>query len=92
MGVLGQLTEASLERGMSVVTEATTAPRVGLMRGTGHGLTLAGPNVRSLLRSPAALVDTIIQPVLFLVVLRWPGHGCRRHSQGRQERSPPPRP
>ncbi|GAA2931424.1 ABC transporter permease [Streptomyces enissocaesilis] len=53
---------------MSAVTEPTAVPRIGLRRGVGHGLTLAGRNVRSLLRSPATLVDTIIQPVLFLVV------------------------
>lgn len=53
---------------MSTVAEPTATLRIGLMRGLGHGLTLAGRNIRSLLRSPATLVDTIIQPVLFLVV------------------------
>ncbi|MFF8602463.1 ABC transporter permease [Streptomyces sp. NPDC015232] len=53
---------------MSAVLEQAAAVRVGPVRGLGHGLTLAARNIRSVLRSPATLVDTIIQPVLFLVV------------------------
>ncbi|MCP9986083.1 ABC transporter permease [Streptomyces sudanensis] len=53
---------------MSAVVESAAIERVGPMRGLGHGLTLAARNIRYILRSPATLVDTIIQPVLFLVV------------------------
>lgn len=48
----------------------TTAPmrRVGWGKAVGHSLILAGRNIRYIVRSPATLVETIIQPVLFLVV------------------------
>lgn len=53
---------------MSAVAESAATLRVGPVRGLKHSLTLAGRNIRYILRSPATLVDTIIQPVLFLVV------------------------
>ncbi|MCM2578012.1 ABC transporter permease [Streptomyces meridianus] len=54
-----------------VANPAASAPamrQVGLGKAVGHSLTLAGRNIRYIVRSPATLVDTIIQPVLFLVV------------------------
>lgn len=54
----------------AVTPAVTTAPmrHVGWGSAVGHSLTLAGRNIRYIVRSPATLVDTIIQPVLFLVV------------------------
>ncbi|GAA3971624.1 ABC transporter permease [Thermobifida alba] len=47
----------------------SAAPRrIGVVRAVRHGLTLAGRNIRFVVRSPSTLVDTVIQPVLFLVV------------------------
>ncbi|AOT61531.1 MULTISPECIES: ABC transporter permease [Streptomyces] len=53
---------------MSAVVDPAASPRIGPVRGFRHGLTLAARNIRYIVRSPATLVDTIIQPVLFLVV------------------------
>ncbi|GLU49547.1 ABC transporter permease [Nocardiopsis ansamitocini] len=42
--------------------------RIGPLRGLRHGLTLANRNIRYIVRSPSTLIDTVIQPVLFLLV------------------------
>lgn len=42
--------------------------RIGVLEGVGHGLTLTKRNLRYVVRTPATLIDTVIQPVLFLVV------------------------
>ncbi|MEU3451681.1 ABC transporter permease [Streptomyces thermolilacinus] len=53
---------------MSTVVDPAASLRISPVRGLKHSLTLAARNIRYILRSPATLVDTIIQPVLFLVV------------------------
>ncbi|GAA3755499.1 ABC transporter permease [Salinactinospora qingdaonensis] len=59
---------------MSTVTAATTTSRptvprrIGALQSLGHGLTLAKRNVRYILRTPTTLIDTVIQPILFLLV------------------------
>ncbi|GAA2475359.1 ABC transporter permease [Streptomyces thermolineatus] len=58
---------ALAEPGTAARPEAS-ASRIGLLRGVRHGLMLADRSIRSVVRSPATLIDTIIQPVLFLVV------------------------
>ncbi|MDE3722564.1 ABC transporter permease [Nocardiopsis sp. N85] len=42
--------------------------RIGPFEALGHGLTLADRNLRHILRTPTTLIDTVIQPVLFLLV------------------------
>ncbi|MEU7564659.1 ABC transporter permease [Streptomyces fradiae] len=53
---------------MSAVVDSAAPARIGPLRGFRHSLVLAARNIRYIVRSPATLVDTIIQPVLFLVV------------------------
>ncbi|OOC56257.1 MULTISPECIES: ABC transporter permease [Nocardiopsis] len=61
---------------MSAPTLAAPAPalnpearrRIGVFEGLGHSLTLAKRNLRYVARTPATLIDTVIQPVLFLLV------------------------
>lgn len=50
------------------VLPAPVKRRIGPLEGVGHGLTLAKRNLRYVLRTPTTLIDTVIQPVLFLVV------------------------
>ncbi|TQN27793.1 oleandomycin transport system permease protein [Haloactinospora alba] len=57
------------------MTPTTEAPpraprrgRIGPVRGVQHSLTLANRNIRYIVRSPSTLVDTVIQPILFLLV------------------------
>ncbi|GAA4908956.1 ABC transporter permease [Streptomonospora salina] len=42
--------------------------RIGAVEGVAHSLTLAKRNLRYVLRTPTTLIDTVIQPVLFLLV------------------------
>ncbi|WP_304451232.1 ABC transporter permease [Nocardiopsis sp. YSL2] len=61
---------------MSAPTLDTPAPalhpearrRIGVMEGVAHSLTLAKRNLRYVMRTPTTLIDTVIQPVLFLLV------------------------
>lgn len=51
------------------VTVVRTQPeRIGPLLGLAHGLTLAKRNLRYVVRTPSSLIDTVIQPVLFLLV------------------------
>ena len=45
-----------------------TRRRIGAFEGIGHSLTLAKRNLRYVVRTPTTLIDTVIQPVLFLLV------------------------
>lgn len=42
--------------------------RIGPATAARHGMILAGRNIRYLVRTPSSLIDTVIQPVLFLLV------------------------
>ncbi|PID53847.1 MAG: ABC transporter [Micrococcales bacterium] len=61
---------------MSALAPATSAQlqltavkhRVGVVDGLRHSLTLTKRNMRHILRTPTTLIDTVIQPILFLVV------------------------
>lgn len=50
------------------LTEQSPRVRIGPATAARHGMILAGRNIRYLVRTPSSLIDTVIQPILFLLV------------------------
>ncbi|RCV48948.1 ABC transporter permease [Marinitenerispora sediminis] len=53
---------------MTALARPAARTRVAPTRALRHGLTLASRNIRHIVRSPATLLDTVVQPIAFLLV------------------------